>query len=277
MSVKPECRLRVRRIRPQTLIQYSDHVHEFYTWCKQRRKSVSSQRQVDIAMAAYFNLSFEDGASQNVASYTLFGWIALKCVPVGPERDQLPLSRAALTAWRGSTPSKARVGVPPQVICSFALYCCTCRPDQQKFWLCMVLILSRLWLDWLLTGVCFLAIPIFQSQPKPGPMMMWCSQIPSTGPWCLRSFNTFPKWLSSQTTWCFRNWPFPDTSNCLGISPNITGWKRLFSLHMSFATADLALMSCMGIEICPQCKRVVGGPVSAPFLVTKARSFVVAC
>ena len=87
MSVKPECRLRVRRIRPQTLIQYSDHVHEFYTWCKQRRKSVSSQRQVDIAMAAYFNLSFEDGASQNVASYTLFGWIALKCVPVGPERD----------------------------------------------------------------------------------------------------------------------------------------------------------------------------------------------
>ena len=86
---------------------------------------MASQRQADIAMATYFNLLFEDGASQNVASYTLFGWIALGCAPMmGPERDQLPLSRAALTAWRGSTPSKARVGVPPQVIFSFALYCC---------------------------------------------------------------------------------------------------------------------------------------------------------
>ena len=81
MPVKPERRLRVRRIRPQTLIQYSEHVQEVHDWCKQCRKSVASQRQVDIAMATYFNLLFEDGASQNVASYTLFGWIAYDVYP----------------------------------------------------------------------------------------------------------------------------------------------------------------------------------------------------
>ena len=48
-----------------------------------------------MSMATYFSLLFDDGVSMTVASYTLFGWITLKTVPACPERDLLPLSRAA--------------------------------------------------------------------------------------------------------------------------------------------------------------------------------------
>lgn len=74
-------------------------------------------------MRVYFLELFDDSASFNTASYSLFGWIALKLVPHGPERDMMPLSRAAITAWKGSRVSKSRVGVPPEVIFRFAEFC----------------------------------------------------------------------------------------------------------------------------------------------------------
>lgn len=122
-TIKPERLLRVKRIRPTTLLQYDEHVQQFFSWCSNHNKKPKTERQIDTCMATYFNCLYEDGDSQNSASYTLFGWIALKSVPHGPERQLLPLSRAALSAWRGAAPGKSRVGVPPQVIFHFAWYC----------------------------------------------------------------------------------------------------------------------------------------------------------
>lgn len=84
---------------------------------------MKSETLIDKWMSIFFHALFEDNAPQNTASYTLFGWIALKMVPSKPERDLLPLSRAALSAWRGISPVRARVGVPPQVVYKFAAFC----------------------------------------------------------------------------------------------------------------------------------------------------------
>eukprot|EP00435_Cladocopium_sp_Y103_P009898 s3109_g2.t1 len=122
-TIRPERMLRVKRVKPKTLLLYSDHIEEFKSWCSLRKRTLKSLRQVDISMASYFNDLFIDGSAQNTASYTLFGWIALKTIPTGPEKDLLPLSRAALSAWRGTSPAASRVGVPPQVVNAFAEFC----------------------------------------------------------------------------------------------------------------------------------------------------------
>eukprot|EP00434_Breviolum_minutum_P035825 symbB.v1.2.031726.t1/scaffold3703.1/size65852/5 len=49
--------------------------------------------------------------------------LLLKAIPRQPERELLPLARAALSAWRAARPGTTRVGVPPQVIFHFARYC----------------------------------------------------------------------------------------------------------------------------------------------------------
>ena len=125
-KVKPERLLRVKRVKPNTVIAYNQHVQRFLTWVNARRLNVTVDSKVDRAMAIYLNMLYEDGEALNTASYTLFGFIALKMIPKGPERDLLPLSRSALTAWRGTRVVKARVGSPPQVIYAFAKFCCEC-------------------------------------------------------------------------------------------------------------------------------------------------------
>ena len=121
--VKPERMLRVKRIKPKTLVAYANFVEQFLEWCKvSKRRNVCGQN-ADKHMAIYFNALFDDGEPMNTASYTLFGWIALRVIPHSPERDLMPLSRAALTAWRGACTSKMRVGLPPQVIYRFAAFC----------------------------------------------------------------------------------------------------------------------------------------------------------
>ncbi len=122
-KIPPERKLRVKRISPKTVLQYHEHVSAFCEWCKLRHRSTHTQALVDKAMAIYFNELFEDGSSMNEASYTLFGWICLRMRPTVPERELLPMARAALTAWRGSTYVKARVGVIPQVVIRFVDYC----------------------------------------------------------------------------------------------------------------------------------------------------------
>lgn len=115
--------LRVRRIKRGTLLQYADHVDDFVAWARRYKLGLSTDHKVDVAMSTFFNALFEDALGMNVASYTLFGWICLKMIPKQPERQLLPLSRAALTAWRGISPGGSRVGVPPQVIFAFAEFC----------------------------------------------------------------------------------------------------------------------------------------------------------
>lgn len=128
-SVKPERRLRVSRVGHTTLVRYHQHVVLFQDWCKSNKRAFSTERQVDVSMSIFFNFLVDDGASHSMGSYTLFGWIALRMVPHRAERDLLPLSRAALNAWKARNPGSSRVGVPPQVIFAFASYCV----QQQHF------------------------------------------------------------------------------------------------------------------------------------------------
>lgn len=120
---KPERMLRIKRVKPVTLLRYSDHVDDFLQWCRRHRKSTNTCRLADKALSVYMNVLFEDGATLTSAGYTLFGFIALKTVPDRAERDMLPLARCALTAWRHSKHGTSRVGVPPQVIYHFAKFC----------------------------------------------------------------------------------------------------------------------------------------------------------
>ena len=122
-QIRPERLLRIKRIQARTLLLYDDHVQHFLQWVKHRKANLKSESLVDKWMSIFFHALFEDGAPQNTASYTLFGWIALRMVPTKPERDLLPLSRSALAAWRGISPVRARVGVPPQVVYQFAAFC----------------------------------------------------------------------------------------------------------------------------------------------------------
>ena len=122
-SVKPERVLRVKRVKPRTIILYSDHIDSFRHWAASCKLSIKSERACDVAMSRYFNMLFEDGLAMNVASYTLFGWICFKMCPDKPERDLLPLARSALTAWCGLRPGAARVGVPPEVVYHFLDFC----------------------------------------------------------------------------------------------------------------------------------------------------------
>lgn len=120
---KPERLLRVKRVKPVTLLRYSDHVDDFVLWCRRHQKSANTCRLADKALSVYMNVLFEDGATLTSAGYTLFGFIALKTVPDKAERDMMPLARCALTAWRRSKHGTSRVGVPPQVIYHFAKFC----------------------------------------------------------------------------------------------------------------------------------------------------------
>lgn len=124
-SIKPERLLRVKRISKRTVLQYHLRNTQFLDWCKRhgRGSSVGNERKLDTAMSIYFNYLYEDGEAYNVASYTLFGFIALKMTPSKPERDLFPLARAALSAWKSTKPGKSRVGVPPQVVYKFASFC----------------------------------------------------------------------------------------------------------------------------------------------------------
>lgn len=122
-KIPPERLLRVKRISPKTVLQYHKHISAFYEWCRLHHRSTRTQALVDKALAIYFNELFEDSCSMNEASYTLFGWICLRMKPTVPERELLPMARAALPAWRSSTCVKARVGVIPQVLFRFLDFC----------------------------------------------------------------------------------------------------------------------------------------------------------
>ena len=72
-SIRPERRLRVSKVSDVTLLRYHSHVLDFLHWVKLRkRKLVSTERQVDIAMSTYFNEQFEDDRS--------FLWVRILCI-----------------------------------------------------------------------------------------------------------------------------------------------------------------------------------------------------
>ena len=53
--------LRVKRVRPDTIVRYADSVDDFLQWAQSKRLQVKSDRQADKAMARYFDQVFEDG------------------------------------------------------------------------------------------------------------------------------------------------------------------------------------------------------------------------
>ena len=122
-KIPPERLLRVKRVSPKTVLQYHEHISAFCEWCRLHHRYTRTQTLVDKALAIYFNELLEDSCSMNEISYTLFGWICLRMKPIVPERELLPMARAALPAWRGSTCLKARVGVIPQVVFRFLDFC----------------------------------------------------------------------------------------------------------------------------------------------------------
>ncbi len=122
-GIRPERKLRVRRIKKATLLQYDGCVKTFTRWAAESKRSLATSDKVDVAMSIYFHELFETDSSFNLASYTLFGWIALKMVPKQAERLLLPLARSALASWKSERPGETRVGVPPQVVMAFACYC----------------------------------------------------------------------------------------------------------------------------------------------------------
>lgn len=113
----------MKRVRPDTILKYADSVDAFLAWVRDNKLKLTTERQADKLMARYFDGIFDDGLPLSVASYTLFGYIVLKTLPDRAERDMFPLSRAALTAWRGSRAGGSRVGMVPQVIFHFAAFC----------------------------------------------------------------------------------------------------------------------------------------------------------
>lgn len=121
-KVKPERRLRVQRIGASTLVRYHNHVLDFVSWCHSVKKGHFNERQTDISMSIYFNFLVDDGASVSVGTYTFYGWIALRMVPARPEKELLPLARAALASWKTRSNSATRVGVPPQMIFAFVVH-----------------------------------------------------------------------------------------------------------------------------------------------------------
>ena len=122
-GIRPERKLRVRRIKKTTLLQYDGCVKAFTRWAGESKRSLVTSDKVDVAMSIYFHELFEADSSFNLASHTLFGWIALKMVPKQAERLLLPLARSALASWKSERPGETRVGVPPQVVMAFACYC----------------------------------------------------------------------------------------------------------------------------------------------------------
>lgn len=110
-------------MQPQTLLKYAESVDSFLAWARSSRLSTKTDRGADKALARYLHSLFEDGVALTVGSYAVYGYIVLKTVPDRPERDMLPLSKAALTAWRGSRAGGSRVGMVPQVIYHFAAHC----------------------------------------------------------------------------------------------------------------------------------------------------------
>eukprot|EP00435_Cladocopium_sp_Y103_P003230 s1575_g1.t1 len=119
----PERKLRLKRVRADTVLHYAESVDRFLDWCRRYGRRSTDASRVDRSMSIYFDHLFEDGCAMSAASYTLFGYLALKAIPDRPERDMFPLSRSALGAWRGSRAGSSRVGMVPQVIYHFACFC----------------------------------------------------------------------------------------------------------------------------------------------------------
>ena len=184
----PEKRLRVRRVSSVTLVKYSEHVDFFLDWCKTHHRPVKTYRQADLAMARFLNVIYEDGACVTSAGYTLFGYILLKTLPDRPERDMMPLSRAALGTWRSSRSGGSRVGMVPQVIYTFADFCASRQQfaaaaavliqfdlyatDHQKSWGSDAVIWCRLCLLSAPHGAYSLETQSLASRPRLGKKMM---------------------------------------------------------------------------------------------------------
>ncbi len=129
--------LRVSKVSPKTQQQYLDAVQKFEGWCRKRRRSISSHRRVDEAMAVYLQFLCCEGEPFNDGSYCVYGWILLRSQEHCDPKFQLPFSRQALKGWKAKFPGSSRSGVDLVLWDLVALECI-----QQGWWLsaCAILI-----------------------------------------------------------------------------------------------------------------------------------------
>lgn len=107
--------LRALRVRDPTLCKYKEEVDKFLTVAANRRWNLKSDSKTDEHLSVYFADLFEEGATYNTASYTLFGYILLKSDSDQPERTLYPRARQALKGWSSKCPQSSRTGADPQI------------------------------------------------------------------------------------------------------------------------------------------------------------------
>lgn len=104
------------------MCKYKEEVDKFLTVAANRRWSLKNDSKVDEHLSVYFADLFEDGATYNTASYTLFGYILLKSDSDQPERSLYPRARQALKGWSSKCPQSSRTGADPQIWFLLASY-----------------------------------------------------------------------------------------------------------------------------------------------------------
>ena len=123
ITVAPNKRLRTSMLSARTLKLYENAVCEFETWCRDQRKAVQTHRMVDEALTSFIHELCEDGRGFTDASYSVFGWIAIRSQLHLPEKEQLPFAKKALKGWKSRFPGSSRCGVDLKIWDLVALQC----------------------------------------------------------------------------------------------------------------------------------------------------------
>ena len=202
-----------------------------------------------ISMATYFSLLFDDGVSMTVASYTLFGWITLKTVPACPERDLLPLSRAALTAWRGARIARGRVGCHHRS-------CCLCYLLHQTW--------SRLG-----SGCCPCAVRSLRSATRILGVTGRDKRHWSTDRLPILSLNVWVGSFWMLIGHCFLAHCLNNMKSCSEASQNYISWSKVFSHRTALDTQVPAMTQSMSCGRYKPFKLVAAGPARPQLVGTK--------
>ena len=114
-SLPRHLQLRALKVKDPTLKKYKGCVDQFLEFARNRRWCLADINGTDVHLAEYFAELCEDGVAYNTASYTLFGYLLLKCDENVPDRQLLPRARAALKGWSSRFPQCSRTGADPQI------------------------------------------------------------------------------------------------------------------------------------------------------------------
>ena len=107
--------LKSLKVKDPTLKKYTGCVDQFLEVARNNRWDISNVNLADVRMSEYFAELCESGAAYNTASYTLFGYLLLRCDENVPDRQLFPRSRAALKGWSSRYPQCSRTGADPLI------------------------------------------------------------------------------------------------------------------------------------------------------------------